>query len=61
MVATDVPGCRDICRDGETGLLVPARNPARLADALESLARDPALRHRMGDAARRRIGGDFRN
>ena len=55
MVATDVPGCRDICRDGETGLLVPARDPARLADALENLARDPALRRRLAEAGRERV------
>ena len=51
VVATDVPGCRDICRDGETGLLVPVHEPAALADALERLARDAALRRRLGTAA----------
>ena len=52
MVATDVPGCREICRDGETGLLVPARSVGPLAAALETLATDPALRVRMGARAR---------
>ncbi len=32
MVATDVPGCREICREGETGLLVPARAVEPLAE-----------------------------
>jgi glycosyltransferase involved in cell wall biosynthesis len=52
MVATDVPGCREICRDGETGLLVPARSVGPLAAALETLATDPALRARLGARAR---------
>jgi glycosyltransferase involved in cell wall biosynthesis len=52
MVATDVSGCREIVRDGVTGLLVPARDAERLAEALERLARDRDLRRRMGAAAR---------
>lgn len=55
MVATDVPGCREICRDGETGLLVPARSVEPLADALQRLAEDKALREEMGMAARRLV------
>ncbi|MBP5857561.1 glycosyltransferase family 4 protein [Marivibrio halodurans] len=53
IVATDVPGCREICVEGETGLRVPARAVEPLADALQRLAADPALRARMGAAARR--------
>ena len=53
MVAADVPGCREIVRHGETGLLVPPRDAAALADALERLAGDPALRQRLGAAARK--------
>lgn len=53
IVATDVPGCREICVEGETGLRVPARAVEPLADALQHLAADPALRARMGAAARR--------
>jgi glycosyltransferase involved in cell wall biosynthesis len=52
MVASDAPGCREIVRHGETGLLVPARDPAALADALALLAGDAALRRRLGAAAR---------
>ncbi len=52
MVATDVSGCREVVRPGETGLLVPPRDPESLADALERLAADPELRRRMGSAAR---------
>lgn len=53
MVATDVPGCREICRDGETGMLVPARSVEPLADALQRLAEDRALRQEFGANARR--------
>ena len=53
MVATDVPGCRDIVRHGETGLLVPVDDPVALAAATETLAKSPQLRARYGAAARR--------
>ncbi|MDH3240801.1 MAG: glycosyltransferase family 4 protein [Alphaproteobacteria bacterium] len=53
LIAADGPGLRDIVRDGETGLLVPARDASALADAIERLARDPALRRRLGEAGRR--------
>jgi glycosyltransferase involved in cell wall biosynthesis len=52
VVATDVPGCREVVRHGETGLLVPPRDPVALADAIARLARDHALRQRMGAAGR---------
>lgn len=51
-VTTDVPGCRDAVRDGATGLLVPARDAASLAEALRSLIEDPERRARMGEHAR---------
>lgn len=54
IVATDVPGCREVCIEGETGLQVPARAVAPLADALERLARDAELRQRFGANARHR-------
>jgi glycosyltransferase involved in cell wall biosynthesis len=52
LVATDVSGCREVVRDGATGLLVPPRDARALADALERLATDRDLRRRMGAAAR---------
>ncbi len=59
MVAADVPGCREIVVDNETGLLVPARDAVALAGALSRLAGDAALRQRMGAAARRRVVEHF--
>ncbi len=54
VVATDIRGSREEVVDGETGLLVPVADPAALALALDRLARDPALRRRMGEAGRAR-------
>ena len=59
MVATDVPGCREVCRDGETGLLVPAQSVQPLADALEKLAAAPDLRKTYGKAARAAAESEF--
>jgi len=55
LVATDVPGCRDVAVDGETGLLVPVDDAKALANAIETLVRDPALRAKLGQAGRRRV------
>jgi glycosyltransferase involved in cell wall biosynthesis len=54
VIATDVGGNAEAISSGETGLIVPARNPARLADAIRLLVGDAALRMRMGVAARNR-------
>ena len=53
VVATAVGGLPDAIEDGVTGLLVPPRDPAALRSALERLLADPALRARLGEAARR--------
>jgi glycosyltransferase involved in cell wall biosynthesis len=53
-VATAVGGIPDAVRDGKEGLLVPPRDPDRLASAWVTLARDPGLRTRMSEAARLR-------
>ena len=52
IVTTDVPGCREIVRHGENGLLVPVRNSAALAGALRLLIGDGGLRERMGQHGR---------
>jgi glycosyltransferase involved in cell wall biosynthesis len=59
IVATDVPGCRDIVQHGVNGLLVPPRQAELLADALEALLRDPARRRAMGEAGRRIVAARF--
>jgi len=59
VVATDVPGHRDVVRDGETGLLVPAGNEAALAAAIATLMDDPERRRRMGQAGHARVLKEF--
>src|SRR5205823_6591661 len=54
-LVTDIRGCREVVADGETGLLVPARDAVALAVAVGRLIADPAERARMGDAGRRRM------
>jgi glycosyltransferase involved in cell wall biosynthesis len=48
IVATDVPGCREIVRHGINGLLVSARDSSSLAHALQILIENPASRRSMG-------------
>ena len=60
VVATAVTGCVDAVVDGETGTLVPPRDPAALARALRAYLGDPNLRRRHGRAGRRRVLRDFR-
>jgi glycosyltransferase involved in cell wall biosynthesis len=59
MIATDVPGCREIVRPGENGLLVPVDNPKALARAIETLISSLELRARYGAAARRLVVEKF--
>lgn len=53
VVATRVGGVPEVCRDGDTGLLVERDDPVALAEALLRLAGDPALRRRLGTNGRR--------
>jgi glycosyltransferase involved in cell wall biosynthesis len=59
IVATDVPGCRDIVRHGTNGLLVPPKNPAALADAIDRLLKDAPLRAEMGRRGREIAVNEF--
>jgi glycosyltransferase involved in cell wall biosynthesis len=58
VVGTAVGGIPELLGGG-AGLLVPSRNAVVLADALERLARDPALRARLGRLGRERVERDF--
>ncbi|BDW95415.1 hypothetical protein MACH10_11000 [Thalassospira tepidiphila] len=59
MVATDVPGCREIVRHGENGILVPLRDSTALADAIEELMEDDTRRKAYGKAARELVERDL--
>lgn len=58
-IVSDVPGCREVVRIGHHGALVPARDPAALAQALIAYASDPPRLVREGQAARRTSERDF--
>jgi glycosyltransferase involved in cell wall biosynthesis len=53
-VGTRVDGAPEAVADGETGLLVEANSPTKLATAIARLATDPALARQMAEAGRRR-------
>ncbi|MCW8951578.1 MAG: glycosyltransferase family 4 protein, partial [Rhodospirillales bacterium] len=59
MIAADVPGCRELVKDGENGLLVPVRDAEALADAIAKLADNSALRRELGQAARQTVEGEY--
>ena len=59
IIATNVPGCREVCHDDVNGLLVPVDDAGALAAAIKILATDPALRAQYGAASRRMVEGDL--
>lgn len=60
-VSYDVDGAREVVLPGETGYLAPPRSVEEVAEALVRLARDPALRGRLGTEGRRRFTEVFRH
>jgi len=60
VVATNVPGCIDAVVDNITGILVPAKDPRALRDAVGSYLADPAKRAAHGKSARQRVVTAFR-
>lgn len=58
LVATDIGGCNEIIRHGENGLLVPVKDSAALAAAMDKL-REPAPRLAMGARGRQRVVRDY--
>jgi glycosyltransferase involved in cell wall biosynthesis len=58
-IATDVEGSSELVEDGENGLLVPPRNPERLAEAILRLLDDDGLRKKLGDNARRHVVNNY--
>jgi glycosyltransferase involved in cell wall biosynthesis len=58
-VTTDVTGCRDTVVNGVTGLIVPARDPIALSNAIASLLNDRALSQEMGNTGREHVVAKF--
>jgi len=59
VVVSDVGGVRESVVDGQTGFVVPPRDPAALADRLGELLADADLRRRQGSAGRDRYEAEF--
>ena len=59
VLASELGPGPEVVNHGVDGLLVDPRHPARIAEALTGLLKDPALRQRLGDAARRRAESNY--
>ncbi len=59
VIATDIPGCRDVVHDGRTGLLMPVGDVKALALALGKLESDPALRARLAAAGQVLVENEY--
>jgi glycosyltransferase involved in cell wall biosynthesis len=59
IVATDVPGCREVVRDGYNGWLVPLRDPEALAAAISELLQDPRKSRDFGTNGRQMVAEHF--
>jgi glycosyltransferase involved in cell wall biosynthesis len=59
LVTTDVPGCREVVADEETGLLVPPHDSTALATAISRLANHSEVASRLGTSAREHAQREF--
>ena len=59
VIATPNTGAEELIDDGETGFIVPARDPGAVASRLRELAQNPELRKRIGQRARARVASGF--
>jgi glycosyltransferase involved in cell wall biosynthesis len=59
IVATAIPGIRELVEDGKAGRLVPPNDSQALADTLDELLADEAERRRLAEAGYRKVTADF--
>jgi len=59
VIASNVPGCREIVQHEQNGLLVPVKDSKALADAIYRLIKYPNLRRQMGQAGRKLVEEEF--
>jgi len=59
VVATDIRGCREAVDDNRTGILVPVKNPQKLADAIIYLLENPEIGKKMGSVGREKVEKQF--
>uniref|UniRef100_A0A832H3Q2 Glycosyltransferase family 1 protein n=1 Tax=Oscillatoriales cyanobacterium SpSt-402 TaxID=2282168 RepID=A0A832H3Q2_9CYAN len=60
IITTATPGCREVVRDNENGLLIPPHDVGALANAIQKLLEDPELRQEMGSRSREIAEREFR-
>ncbi|MBL0373644.1 glycosyltransferase family 4 protein [Rhizobium sp. KVB221] len=58
-ISTNISGVPELLIDGQNGLVVPPEDPKALAAVLETAIRDADLRHRLGQAAEKRVRTEF--
>ena len=59
VVATEISGVPDVIDDGENGLLIPPREPSRIADSVARLLDDPGMRERLANAGRETVEREY--
>ena len=59
VVATDVPGCREVVVDGESGVLCAPRDATALAEAIQMVLKDDDLRGRLAEGLCKRVDEKF--
>ena len=59
LITTDMPGCREVVRDGVEGFLIPPKDARALADAIARLAESPELCARLSKNARSRALAEY--
>jgi len=59
LIASDVPGCREIARNNVNALLVPPDDPDALAQAIAIMMNDRDMRARFGNASREIVTREF--
>jgi len=59
IIATDVPGCREICKNNYNGILVAPKNPLSIANAIEKLLKNSNLIKKFGENSRKLVIKNF--
>ena len=59
LVATDVPGCREICKDNFNGILIPKKDSKSLSKAIDKLLKNESLMLKYGENGRKLVKEDY--
>ena len=58
-MATDVPGCREICKDNFNGILIPKKDSKSLSKAIDKLLKNESLMLKYGENGRKLVKEDY--